>query len=151
VSLDADVRRLARVRPFDALPREALQLLAFSCAKRGLKAGDRLFARGDRADSGFFVLEGEIALSRPGEERRARAGALIGEQALLAETRRAVDAVAAADSQLLVIPAETFRRVLGEFPEGANAIRRAAAARAGALIGRLENLRRRAFAPARSA
>ena len=64
MSLDADVRRLASVRPFTALPREALQMLAFSCAKRRLQSGERLFSAGDPAEGAFFVLEGEIVLNR---------------------------------------------------------------------------------------
>jgi CRP-like cAMP-binding protein len=148
LGLDADVRRLAAVQPLAALPREALQLLAFSCGKRRLSAGERLFAARDPADGGFFVLEGEILLTAHGEERRVGAGALIGESALLVETIRPVDAAAASDSQLLVIPRETFRRVLSEFPEGAVKIHRASTARARKLITELEAIRRRGFTAA---
>jgi CRP-like cAMP-binding protein len=146
LSLDGDVRRLSGVRPFNALPREALQLLAFSCEKRSLRAGEALFSAGEPADGAYFVLEGEIVLKHGDSERRAGAGALIGETALLIETLRPVDARAARDSLLLRVPNATFRRVLSEFPQSAVAIRRAAAGRAGALLGRLEDIRRRAFA-----
>jgi CRP-like cAMP-binding protein len=145
LTLDSDVRRLAGTRPFDALPREAVQLLAFSCEKRSLHAGDKLFSREDVADGAFFVLEGEIALKQPSAERRAGPGVLIGESALLTETVRAADAVAEIDSVVLRIPRETFRRVLGEFPESAGKVRRAAQARARKLISRLEVVRRRGF------
>jgi hypothetical protein len=40
VTLDDDVGRLARTRPFSLLPREAVQLIAFACEKRRLKAGE---------------------------------------------------------------------------------------------------------------
>ncbi len=146
MSLDEDVRRLAAVRPFSALPREAAQLIAFSCPKRELKAGERLFSAGEPAQEAFFVLRGEIALSRAGAASRAGAGALIGESALLTETVRPADAEAAVDSLLLRVPAETFRRVLAEFPQSAAAIRRDALKRAKAVIGDMERLRRRAFA-----
>ena len=148
LSLDADVRRLAAVQPFAALPREALQLLAFSCGKRRLSAGETLFSARDPAEGGFFVLEGEIVLKAQGEERRAGIGALIGESALMVETIRPADAVAARDSELLVIPRETFRRVLSEFPEGAVKIHRASTARARKLIIELEAIRRRGFTAA---
>jgi CRP-like cAMP-binding protein len=146
LSLDGDVRRLSGVRPFNALPREALQLLAFSCEKRRLRAGEQLFATGEPADGAYFVLEGEIILSRGDSERRAGVGALIGETALFTETLRPADATAARDSLLLKVSNATFRRVLSEFPQSAIAIRREAADRAGALLGRLEGIRRRAFA-----
>src|SRR5947209_2392630 len=89
MSLEDDVRRLSRARPFDALPREALQLLAFSCQKRRIGAGEALFHAGEPASGAFFVLEGEIGLRSGETERRAAAGVLIGESALLAETARA--------------------------------------------------------------
>ena len=145
MSLDADVRRLAGVRPFDALPREALQLLAFSCAKRKLSEGEALFAAGDVADGGFFVLEGEIVLKNGAAERRAGVGALIGEAALMTETVRPADAAAARDSLLLCVPRETFRRVLSEFPEGAAKIHRGAAKKMRGLVHELDGFRRRGF------
>ena len=146
MSLGGDVRRLSGVRPFDALPREALQLLAFSCEKRTLRAGAPLFVAGEPADGAYFVLEGEILLRRSDSERRAGAGALIGETALLIETLRPADASATRDSLLLKVSTSTFRRVLSEFPQSAAEIRRAAAERAGVLLGRLEAIRHRAFA-----
>ena len=39
MSLESNVRRMAGTRPFDQMPREAVQLIAFSCDKRTLKAG----------------------------------------------------------------------------------------------------------------
>ena len=64
MSLESDVRRMAATRPFSLLPREALQLLAFSCEKRALKAGQALFEAGEVADAAYFVLTGEIVLYR---------------------------------------------------------------------------------------
>ncbi len=145
MSLDADVRRLAGTRPFNLLPREALQLLAFSCERRQLKAGQTLFSEGDAADGAFFVLTGEITLSTRSGERRAAAGALIGETALAAEVTRGAKAAASADSTLLRVPRATFRRVLEEFPDAASKIRAGAAARVRVLMTLLEDVRARGF------
>jgi CRP-like cAMP-binding protein len=145
LSLEDDVRRLAGVRPFAALPREAVQMLAFSCPKRRLRSDERLFSAGEPADGAFLVLEGEIVMTAHGAERRAGIGALIGESALLVETTRPADAHAGGNSLVLMIPRETFRRVLPEFPEAAADIHRATAARARALIAELEAIRRRDF------
>jgi CRP-like cAMP-binding protein len=147
LSLDSDVRRLAATRPFNVLPREALQLLAFSCEKRALKAERPLFAVGDAADCAFFVLDGEIQLTAESGERRVGPGVLIGETALLADTVRAADARACRDSTVLRIPRETFRRILTEFPDAAAKVQEGAAARARALLAELEAVRRRAFNP----
>ena len=145
MSLESDARLLAATRPFNFLPREAVQLLAFSCEKFRLDAGGVLFTAGDTADGAFFVLDGEILLSDRGDQRRATVGALIGENALAVEVARGSDARVVANTTLLRIPRETFRRVLREFPGGAAKVRSDAAARAGALVGKLDALRARVF------
>ena len=145
MGLDADVRLLSGVRPFDALPREAVQLIAFSGARLRLHAGDRLFGAGDPADGAYFVLEGEIVLSARGATRRVALGGLIGETALLAESPRPCDAQAAQGAELLHIPRTTFRRVLSEFPDSAAKIAQGATRRSRALISRLETIQRRSF------
>jgi CRP-like cAMP-binding protein len=120
-------------------------LLAFSCEKRKLRAGEKLFSHGESAGGAYFVLEGEITLRKDATERRAGPGALLGELALLTETTRPADAAAECDSVVLTIPRETFRRVLTEFPESAAKVQRVARARARALIVKLERVRRRGF------
>jgi CRP-like cAMP-binding protein len=132
-------------RPFNLLPREALQLLAFSCEKRQLKAGQTLFVAGEPADCAFFLLTGQIALSAAGEERLVAPGALIGETALAAEVLRGAGAQASADSTLLRIPRETFRRVLSEFPEAAVKVHADASKRTRRFLNQLETIRARAF------
>ena len=145
MSLDSDVRRMSLTRPFNLLPREALQLLAFSCEKRQLKAGQTLFVAGEPADCAFFLLTGEITLSAAGEERRVAPGALIGETALAVEVLRGAGALASADSTLLRIPRETFRRVLSEFPEAAVKVHADASTRTRRFLNQLETIRARAF------
>ena len=145
MGLDADVRLLSGVRPFDALPREAVQLIAFSCARRRLGAGESLFSAGEPADGAFFVLEGEVVLRAQGATRRVALGGLIGESALLTETLRPADASAAEGAELLHIPRDTFRRVLSEFPESAAKIVKGSSRRTHALIARLDTIRRRSF------
>jgi CRP-like cAMP-binding protein len=149
VTLDDDVGRLARTRPFSLLPREAVQLIAFACEKRRLKAGDTLFLAGENADFGYFVHSGAIALladgAKLGGERRVGAGALIGESALYAQTARRVGARAAEDAVVMTIPRETFRRVLAEFPAGAERIRAELAHRTHLLVDGLEAARAKSF------
>jgi CBS domain-containing protein len=149
VTLDDEVTRLGRTRPFDLLPREAVQLIAFSCEKRRLRAGEALFFAGEAADSGYFVHSGAITLVedgvQPKAERRVDAGALIGESALYAPTARHVSARAAEDAVVMRIPRETFRRVLTEFPAGAAEIRAVLAARMRRLVDGLEATRVKSF------
>ena len=147
--LDDDVLRLGRTRPFDLLPREAVQLIAFSCEKRRLRAGEALFFTGEAADSGYFVHSGAIILvedrAEPKAERRIGPGALIGESALYASTTRRVSARAVEDAVVMRIPQETFRRVLAEFPAAAETIRATLAARMRRLVDGLEATRVKSF------
>ena len=147
MTLDADVARLARVRPFSLMPREAVQLIAFSCAKQRLRAGEPLFSAGEAGDAGYFVQTGAILLedkrASSGTARRAGTGALIGESALYSEVVRRVDARAVEDTVLTRIPRETFRRVLAEFPEAAGKVRAALAERTRALVEGLDAARAR--------
>ena len=149
MTLDDEVARLGRTRPFNLLPREAVQLIAFSCEKRRLRAGEALFFAGETADSGYFVHSGVITLledgAEPKAERRVSAGALIGESALYAPTARRVSARAAEDAVVMRIPRETFRRVLTEFPAGAEKIRLVLATRMRRLVDGLEATRIKSF------
>ncbi len=133
MTLDDDVARLARTRPFSLLPREAVQLVAFSSRKRRLKAGEFLFHADEPGDEGYFLHSGAVLLAKkgggPDEEKRVAAGALIGESALYAPVVRQVEARVAEDAVVTAVPRETFRRVLAEFPaaadQGARRARRA--------------------------
>jgi CRP-like cAMP-binding protein len=149
VTLDSDVARLARTRPFSLLPREAVQLIAFSCQKRRVKAGEALFQAGEDGDAGFFVHSGAVALAppnpRPERVRRVAAGALIGESALYAPVKHRHEARVAEDAVVTEVPRETFRRVLSEFPEAAERIRLALAERTHRLVDGLDATRRRSL------
>ena len=145
MTLDSDVARLARTHPFSLLPREAVQLVAFSCEKRRLRAGDALFSPGETGETGYFVLSGAIVLTpdgaHPGAARRVRAGALIGETALYAPVARRAEARAAEDALVMQVRRETFSRVLAEFPEAALKIRAALEKRTLKLVDGLDAVR----------
>ena len=145
MTLDSDVARLARTHPFSLLPREAVQLVAFSCEKRRLRPGDELFSPGEIGEAGYFVLSGAILLTADGAERssarRVGAGALIGESALYAPIARRAEARAAEDALVMHVRRETFRRVLLEFPEAANKVRAVMAERTRALVDGLDAIR----------
>ena len=145
MSLEANVRMMARTHPFDLLPREAVQLIAFSCDKRTLKAGEFLFIAGEPADAAYFVLSGELTLAIDDAERQVEPGALVGETALMAEVPRRASAKATDDCELLRIPGAVFRRVLSEFPRAAVKVRAAAVARARDLVDQLDEKRARLF------
>ena len=145
MSLESNVRRMAGTRPFDLLPREAVQLIAFSCERRMLKSGEMLFSAGEPADSAYFILSGELSLAIDDVERRVEPGALVGETALLADMVRRASAKATEDSELLRIPGAVFRRVLSEFPRAAIQLRAAVVARVRDFVNQLDEKRARLF------
>jgi CRP-like cAMP-binding protein len=153
MALADDIERLSRTRPFNLLPREALQLIAFSAEKRVLAVSERLFEEGELGDSGYFILSGSIVLTARGHAgertRVASAGALIGENAMIAEVHRPCAAYAKESAIVFRITRRVFHRVLGEFPKEAARIRSDMAARTKKISGELEELRVRAIDNAR--
>jgi CRP-like cAMP-binding protein len=153
MTLEEDIGRLSRTRPFNLLPHDAVQLIVFSAEKRKLAVDERLFEEGDSADCGYFVLSGSVALTARGHAgervRVASAGALIGENAMIAEVLRPSSARARENSVVLRISRGVFHRVLGEFPKEAARMRAALAARTRKMSGELEELRSRALGPVR--
>jgi CRP-like cAMP-binding protein len=153
MALADDIERLSRTRPFDLLPREAIQLIAFSAEKKVLVANESLFEEGEPGDCGYFVLSGVLVLTTRAHSgdrvRVANAGALVGENAMIAELSRPSSARARENSIVLRISRQVFHRVLGEFPKEAARIRANLAARTRKISGELEALRSRAIDPAR--
>ena len=149
MTLESDVARLARTRPFNLLPREAVQLVAFSCGKRHLKAGNILFNADEAGDEAYFLHSGAVVLSKEGAgpegQRRVTSGALIGETALYAPVMRQVEARVTEDAVVIAVPRETFRRVLAEFPAAADKVRVAFAERSRRLVEGLDTLRARSL------
>ena len=147
MTLDSDVARLSRTRPFSLLPREAVQLIAFSCRKRRLRAGEVLFHAGEAGDEGYFLHSGAVLLAKPGAgsdgERRVTAGVLIGESALYAAVVRGVEARVLEEAVVTPVPRETFRRVLAEFPAAAEKLRAEIAGRARRLVEGLDAVGRK--------
>jgi CRP-like cAMP-binding protein len=144
VSLDNDIRQLALAPIFDGLDFEARRLLAFSAETKILRAGDVLFRRGEKSDCGYFVLKGSIALDFSGDGGRAvmivGPNRLVGERALLAETDRPATAIAREPSTVLKIARHLFLRVLNEYPQAAEQIRRAFAARLAGFVDELSRM-----------
>ena len=125
MTLEQDIRRLASIPLFALLGTEAQRLLAFSAETRTFREGDVLFRRGEAGDSGFVLLAGSIVVEGPGldDVTIVGPGALIGERALIVDTRRPGTATAREATSVLKISRRLFYRVLGEFPGSAAAIR----------------------------
>jgi len=145
MGLEDDIGKLARNPVFAVIEPEALRLIAFSGNTRALRAGDVLFRRDEISDGGFVVLTGSIALDASGHgagtARIVRPPGLIGEFALLTETRRPATAIAREPSTVLQLSRQLFHRVLQEFPASAERLRQQLGANLGRLIRELGAVR----------
>src|SRR5689334_18533301 len=129
MSLEQTIVALSEHPVFAALDRDALRILAFSSDRLELAPGTRLFQQGAPADSGFVLVRGtlELETTRDGVVESIGSvpeGALIGELALLCQTSRPASAVARSPIEVLKIPRSVFRRLLEEYPRGAEELRR---------------------------
>ena len=140
MSLDQDVRQLARLPHFAGLPPEALRLLAFSAEPMALKAGEVLLAKGQSAEGAYIVLAGAIVFE--GGRYVAGPDSLIGESALLAAAVNQGEARAQGDASLLKISRSRFLRVMSEYPEAAAHLHALMAQRLASFTAALEGARR---------
>ncbi|MEM8811714.1 MAG: cyclic nucleotide-binding domain-containing protein [Pseudomonadota bacterium] len=137
MSLERDIDFLRNLPLLSELSPDQLRLLAFGADFRIARSGETLFQPGDQADSGYLVKSGSIGLYNDPDgggtpDDVAGPGTLIGEMALLIDTRRTVRAIALERTELLQIRRALFRRMLEEFPEIARRLQRGLGERVGA-------------------
>jgi CRP-like cAMP-binding protein len=126
MSIEDDIRFFEQVSTLALLGREPLRILAIGAESRYVHGGDILFRTGESADAAYVVQEGSFRLA---SETRSDAGvtvgrgALIGEMALLTETKRPVTATACEPSTVMRIPRTLFLKMLEGYPDAAGRLR----------------------------
>lgn len=145
MALDDHIRILSAVRLFEGFTQDQLRLLAFGAEQMKLLPERKLYLEDDEADSAFVVVKGRISLYREQEGERVEIsnvgpGAMLGELALIADTRRLTSADAATDAEVLRLNRSMFRRILEEYPETARALHTRITEDLQALIKRIEKL-----------
>jgi CRP-like cAMP-binding protein len=122
MTIEDDIAFFERVPTLGLLGRDALRILAIGAESRYVHSGEVLFGVGDEADAGFVVQEGLFGLSTGvagAEPLVVGRGALVGELALITETKRAATATALEPSTVLRIPRSLFLKMLEGFPDAA--------------------------------
>jgi CRP-like cAMP-binding protein len=145
MALDDDILFLRRIATFRVLGPDALRVLAIGVEKIHLRAGDILFEEGEPAESAYAVVAGVIRLRRASdkaldEPMLVKAGALIGESALLVETDRPASAIAMEPSTLYRIPRGMFMRMLESDVEAAVGLREMISRRVDAALDDLDTV-----------
>ena len=134
MSLEQTIGQLRLVPFLSSLSAEALWLISFSAESKTLKADDVLFSEGETSQDGYILLEGEIRLEAAGRPAKViLPHALLGEMALITETKHPATAIAVRPCKVLHISRNVFRRVLNEFPADAQKLRLSLANRIGML------------------
>lgn len=125
MTIEDDIAFFERVPTLGLLGRDALRILAIGAESRYVHGGEVLFAAGDEADAGFVIQEGTFSLSTGpvSEPLVVGRGALLGELALITETRRPATATAVEPSTVLRIPRTLFLKMLDGFPDTAAKLR----------------------------
>ncbi|HET7848545.1 MAG TPA: cyclic nucleotide-binding domain-containing protein [Pseudolabrys sp.] len=132
--LEEDIALFERVPTLALLGKQALRILAIGAETRELQSGAVLFYAGDVAESGYVVVDGSLHLEPgaplEGTETIAGPGALIGEQALIADAVRPATATALEQTTVIRITRTLFLRMLEGYPAAARKLRDSMAARA---------------------
>jgi CRP-like cAMP-binding protein len=144
MTIEDDIAFLERVPALRRLGAPALRILAIGAESYSLEAGQLLFAAGEPADCAYVIQHGSINLKpdRPREDEViAEPGTLLGESALVTETRRPATATAREDSIVLRISRAMFLKMLESYPDAAQRLRELIAARADQWAREMENVR----------
>ena len=144
MTIEDDIAFLERVPALRRLGAPALRILAIGAESHSLEAGQLLFAAGEPADCAYVIQRGSFNLKpeRPRDgEVIAEPGTLLGESALVTETRRPATATAREDSIVLRISRAMFLKMLENYPDAAQRLRELIAARADQWADEMENVR----------
>ena len=131
MAIDDDISFYERVPTLGLLGRQALRILAIGAESRYVHGGDVLFSAGEDADGAYVIQEGSFLLATSEDDEGVTVGpyTLLGELALLTETKRPVTATALEPSTVLRLPRSLFMKMLEGFPDAARKLRDAMAAR----------------------
>jgi CRP-like cAMP-binding protein len=126
MTIEDDIAFFERVPTLNLLGRDALRILAIGAENRYVHSGEALYRAGESADGAFVVQEGSFSLSvspTAGEGIKVGPFTLLGELAMITETKRATTATALEPSSVLRIPRSLFLKMLESFPESARRLR----------------------------
>ena len=144
MTIEDDIAFLERIPLFRRLGSGALRIVAIGAESYSVQVGQVLFTVGEAADGGYIVQRGSFSLSTERGNQAdivAGPGTLLGEMALIAETKRPATARAREDSIVLRISRSMFLRMLDGFPDAALRLRELIASRADQWARDIENVR----------
>jgi CRP-like cAMP-binding protein len=133
VGIEDDIAYIERVPTLRTLGRTALRILAIGAESRYVHQGEVLFKAGEPTDCGYVIVDGSFNLQSRSSAAGgivAGPGTLLGELALITETKRPATATAREPSTVIRISRSLFLKMLEGYPEAAQTLREQIAARA---------------------
>src|SRR3954447_6490876 len=144
MTIEDDIAFLERIPSLRLLGRDALRILAIGAESRYIHEGISLFGEGEDADCAYVVQEGSFDLVSQKNSVApsvAGPGTLVGEFALLSETKRPTGAVAREPSTVVRIPRQLFLKMLEGYPDAARRMRDAMAGKVSRTAAELSRVR----------
>ncbi|WP_428564140.1 MAG: cyclic nucleotide-binding domain-containing protein [Solidesulfovibrio sp. DCME] len=107
---------------FSGVPLDVIKVLAYLSGRESFVAGETLCEQGEPLDRCFYVLSGELEMSRqvgdcPVVLPRRGQGSFFGGLGLLAPAKALFAVKAVADAECLVLTKEKFQKTAERFPE----------------------------------
>jgi CRP-like cAMP-binding protein len=142
MSVRSVAQLLAHIPLFEGGDPAHLQMLAFASERVKFDKGATIIEAGQPSSAAVLLLSGEADV-RIGQTSvaQAKAGALLGELTMIADSVYAVSAVATEPVIAALIPRSVFMRVASEFPEFGARVHGTIAARLDGSISELARLR----------
>jgi CRP-like cAMP-binding protein len=144
MTIEDDIAFLEGIPLLRRLGGPALRILAIGAESYRVEPGQVLFVAGETADGAYIVQDGSFSLQPDtggAADVIAGPGTLLGESALMAETRRPATATARENSTVLRISRAMFLKMLEGYPDAAQRLREVIAARADEWTRDMENVR----------
>jgi CRP/FNR family cyclic AMP-dependent transcriptional regulator len=117
-SHDTKADALGRCPVFAGLSRSELMQLAKATEDLEVEAGKTLTREGESGREFFVIVEGEVAVTKDGDEiRRLGPGDFFGEIALLEDRPRTATVTAESPLRFFVLTRQSFRSLLAHQPE----------------------------------
>jgi K+:H+ antiporter len=101
---------------FEGLRPEQREVLVLHFEPRTAQPGERIIRAGDKADTVYFVVDGQVEVAVGNRRIKLGAGDFFGEMALISGLPRAADVTALDYSKFAILSRRDFRQFLTRYP-----------------------------------
>lgn len=123
IPLTDKILHLKNIEIFEGLSINELAAVASSTEEAAFKAGEQVFREGDRGDTLYLVLEGDVTVIKDCDAEKEieldsiGAGDYFGEMALFGDDRRSATIRVKNDSRFLTLNKQELQEIVREYPQ----------------------------------